>query len=107
MRYLLFAGNVKVFDGILTCLLSVVKRTKTKEPVTAIILTMNISYLRDDYVPVTKEQTDFLRNVLKKYNQGNDVKTIDVSEMYATGILAVPERRGVLFAVYAVAFIRR
>lgn len=59
MRYLLFAGNVKVFDGILTCLLSVVKRTKTKEPVTAIILTMNISYLRDDYVPVTKEQTDF------------------------------------------------
>ena len=90
MRYLLFAGNVKVFDGILTCLLSVVKRTKTKEPVTAIILTMNISYLRDDYVPVTKEQTDFLRNVLKKYNQGNDVKTIDVSEMYATEFWRCP-----------------
>ena len=29
MRYLLFAGNYKVFDGILTCLLSVEKPVET------------------------------------------------------------------------------
>lgn len=84
MRYLLFAGNYKVFDGILTCLLSVAKRTRTAEPFTALILTMDVSYLRDDYTPVTEEQTRFLRGVMKKYNADNDVKTIDVSELYAT-----------------------
>lgn len=90
MRYLLFAGNYKVFDGILTCLLSVAKRTKTAEPFTALILTMDVSYLRDDYTPVTEEQTRFLRGVMKKYNADNDVKTIDVSELYATEFWGCP-----------------
>ena len=89
-RYLLFAGNYKVFDGILTCLLSVVKRTKTTEPITALILTMDISYMRKDFTPVTKEQTEFLRGVLKKYNAENEVKTIDVSELYATEFWGCP-----------------
>ena len=33
MRNILFSGNVKVFDGILTCMLSIFMRTKSKEPV--------------------------------------------------------------------------
>lgn len=90
MRYLLFSGNYKVFDGILTCLLSVVRRTKTKEPITAFILTMDVSYLREDFTPVTAEQTEFLRGVLKEYNEKNEVKTIDVSELYASQFWRCP-----------------
>lgn len=90
MRYLLFSGNEKVFDGILTCLLSVVKRTKTKEPIKAIVLTMDISYLREDYVPVTDAQIDFLQSVLRQYNEKNQVQKIDVSELYATEFWRCP-----------------
>ncbi|HBJ98439.1 MAG TPA: lipopolysaccharide biosynthesis protein [Clostridiales bacterium] len=90
MRYLLFAGNYKVFDGILTCLLSVIMRTKTLEPITVLILTMDISYLCKDYTPITKEQTEFLRGILKKHNANSDVKTIDVSELYTKEFKGCP-----------------
>ncbi|MDD6994792.1 MAG: glycosyltransferase [Candidatus Borkfalkiaceae bacterium] len=90
MRYLLFAGNYKVFDGILTCLLSVVKRTQTKEPITAFILTMDVSYINKDFVPVTDEQIDFLRGVMHAYNKESEVKKIDVSELYASQFWRCP-----------------
>lgn len=32
MINVLFSGNEKVFDGVLTCVLSILKRTDTKEP---------------------------------------------------------------------------
>lgn len=82
MRYLLFSGNYKVFDGILTCLLSVVKRTQTKEPITAFILTMDVSDIKKEYVPVTDEQVAFLQGVMRGYNENNVVKKIDVTQMY-------------------------
>ncbi|MGN1052590.1 MAG: glycosyltransferase [Candidatus Scatosoma sp.] len=90
MRYLLFSGNYKVFDGILTCLLSVAKRTDTKEPVTAFVLTMDVSYIKKDYVPVSDAQIDFLQGVMRAYNPRNAVKKIDVSELYATEFWRCP-----------------
>ena len=32
MRNILFCGNSKVFDGVLTCMLSVLKRTHATDP---------------------------------------------------------------------------
>ena len=32
MRNIMFCGNSKVFDGVLSCMLSIFKRTETKEP---------------------------------------------------------------------------
>ena len=43
---ILFAGNDGVFDGILSCMLSVLKRTVSKEPFTVYVLTMDVSRIK-------------------------------------------------------------
>jgi lipopolysaccharide biosynthesis glycosyltransferase len=82
MINILFSGNQGVFDGMLTCLLSVVKRTDTKEPFHVFIYTMDVSYLNPKYVPVSSGAVEFLDGVLKKYNPLNQVDRIDVTEIY-------------------------
>ena len=82
MRYLLFSGNSGVFDGVLTCLLSVLKRTKTEEPVGTFLLTMDVSRIKPQYTPIGDRETEFLQSVARKYNPGNFVKKIDVTDLY-------------------------
>ncbi|MCR4939169.1 MAG: lipopolysaccharide biosynthesis protein [Treponemataceae bacterium] len=82
MINLLFCGNYKVFDGILTCLLSVCRRTETKEALNVLIFTMDVHHLREDYTPVTDEQIAFLTKVLKEYNKDSCVTKIDVTDIY-------------------------
>ena len=101
MRYILFSGNSKVFDGALTCLLSVLMRTKTKEPVGVFLLTMDVSRIKPDYTPISDDETQFLQSVAKKYNEENFVKKIDV-----TDLRRVPERRGLLLPIHSPAPVR-
>jgi lipopolysaccharide biosynthesis glycosyltransferase len=82
MINILFSGNQGVFDGMLTCLLSVVKRTDTKEPFHVFIYTKDVSYLNPKYVPVSSGAVEILDGVLKKYNPLNQVDRIDVTEIY-------------------------
>lgn len=79
---LLFSGNDYVFDGIMTCLLSVFKRTKSKEPFNVYVLTMDVSHLKKEYVPISKEKTDYLDAISKKYNKENKVHRLDVTDIY-------------------------
>lgn len=81
-RNILFSGNIKVFDGILTCMLSIFMRTKSRIPYRFYIFTMDVSHLREDYVPVTDEQIEFLNEVARKYNAKNTVIKIDVTQLY-------------------------
>ena len=82
MINLLFAGNCKVFDGILSCAISIFKRTSTKEPFNFYILTMDVHHIREDYTPITDEQIEFLEKVAKTYNPENKIKKIDVTDLY-------------------------
>jgi lipopolysaccharide biosynthesis glycosyltransferase len=82
MINILFSGNQGVFDGMLTCLLSIVKRTDTKEPFQVYIYTMDVSYLKKEYIPISKEAADFLDKTLKSYNPLNHVERIDVTDIY-------------------------
>ena len=50
MINILFCGNDKVFDGMLTTMLSILKRTETKEPFTFYIYTMDVSHLNPKYL---------------------------------------------------------
>ena len=56
MVNILFAGNIKVFDGALTELISICNRTK--EPVTCYLFTMDVSRINKDFVPITDEQVE-------------------------------------------------
>ncbi len=82
MRNILFSGNVKVFDGILTCILSIFMRTKSDEPYRFYIFTMDVSHLSADFVPVSDEQITFLNEIATSYNSGNEVIKIDVTDIY-------------------------
>lgn len=82
MKNILFSGNVKVFDGMLTCMLSIFKRTKSKEPYNFYIFTMDVSHIKRDYIPVSDKQVEFLQQIAKDYNPDNLVTKIDVTDIY-------------------------
>lgn len=82
MINLLFCGNEGVFDGVLTCMLSIFKRTETKEPFKIHIFTMDLTYLKPNYTPVTEKHRAFLENIAKQYNSENEVVLFDVTDLY-------------------------
>ena len=82
MINILFSGNGKVLDGMITCMLSIFKRSDTKEPFCFYIYTMDITRIRTEYVAVSEEEAAFLEEIAKSYNSSNRVVRIDVSKIY-------------------------
>jgi lipopolysaccharide biosynthesis glycosyltransferase len=82
MMNVLFSGNGKVFDGVLTCMLSVLKRTETKEPFRFFIYTMDVTRIKPAYTAISQEMVDFLNEVAGNYNPKNEVLRVDVTELY-------------------------
>ena len=82
MVNILFCGNSGIFDGILTSALSILKRTESKEPFTFYIFTMDLSRLKESYLPINDSQTEFFQEVIKEYNQDNRAVKIDVTDIY-------------------------
>lgn len=87
---LLFCGNSKVFDGVLTCLLSIVKRTTENVRLNVFLFTMDVSRIKADYVPITDAEVDFLQNILRKYNPKSTVKNVDVTQLYEENFAGSP-----------------
>ena len=90
MVNILFCGNSGVFDGMLTCILSILKRTESSEPFGFYIFTMDVTHLDDKYTPVSDGQASFLESVVKKYNPQNAVTKVDVTELYMTQFSGCP-----------------
>ncbi|MBR4950514.1 MAG: lipopolysaccharide biosynthesis protein [Clostridia bacterium] len=90
MVNILFCGNHKVFDGMLTCTLSILKRTESKEPFKFYIFSMDVSHIRQDYTPITKGQMDFFNGVIKEYNPENEAVTVDVTDLYMANFSKCP-----------------
>ena len=77
---LLFGGNYKVFDGLLTCLLSVVKHNR--DPVNVYLMTMDLPELNKDFISVPKREIAVLEGVLKSGNPASSIIKIDVTEKF-------------------------
>lgn len=90
MINILFCGNDKVFDGILTCALSILKRSKANEGFSFFILTMDVSHIKNTYKPINDEQVSFFESVIKQYNTQNIVTKIDVSDIYKAEFSGCP-----------------
>ena len=90
MVNVLFCGNIKVFDGILTCALSMMKRTASQEPFAFYIYTMDVSHLNPSYLPITAEQIEFFEGVIKEYNPENSARLIDVTKFYSDEFAGCP-----------------
>lgn len=82
MINIMFCGNRGVFDGALTCALSIMKRSELSEPLRFYMLTMDVSHLKDTYVPIEQKQIEFFERVVRSYNPENSVRCIDVTELY-------------------------
>ena len=90
MINVLFCGNDKVFDGVLTCALSILKRTQTKEPFTFYLYTLDLTNLNPVFRAISKQSASFLGEVVKEYNSDNRVVLIDVKDVYDKELAGSP-----------------
>jgi len=81
MINILFCGNSYVFDGVLTCLLSIFKRS-VKDSYTIHIFTMDLTRLNPKYTKIDDQMIQFLDKVVKQYNEDNKVISYDVTDLY-------------------------
>jgi lipopolysaccharide biosynthesis glycosyltransferase len=82
MINVLFCGNDKVFDGMLTCALSILKRTDSEEPFCFYVFTMDVSHINENYLPVTDTQIEYFEKIIKRYNDKNKAILVDVTDIY-------------------------
>lgn len=80
MINLLLCGNKKVFDGILTQIISILNRTK--EDLNLYIFTMDKSELQDDFLPIDDNQIEFLIEIIKQKSPKSNLTKIDVTDIY-------------------------
>lgn len=79
---ILFSGNEKVFDGVLTCMLSIVKRTASREPFVFYVMTMDVTHIKPEYTAISQEKIQYLNMVAQQYNRDNRVIRLEVSHLY-------------------------
>lgn len=89
-RSILFAGNRDMFDGILSCMLSILMRTESEDCFHFYIFTMALPELSSEYLALTELQGDFLDSVVKSYNPGNTVEIRDVTKLYKQYFFGCP-----------------
>lgn len=82
MINILYTGNSKVFDGVLTSVLSILKRETINREFNVYLFTMDVTRINPDYTPISESQVAFLEKVLKDYNSSSRVTLIDVTETY-------------------------
>ncbi len=87
---IIFCGNKDVFDGMLTCTLSIFKRTETKRPFKFFLYTMDVSRIKPNYLPITDEEVGFFSQVIKSYNADNEVVRVDVTDLYESEFAYCP-----------------
>lgn len=90
---ILFSGNDNVFDGILTCMLSILKKTKSEEPFNVYVLTMDVSHIKPEYITISDDKINFLEQIAKDYNVDNRIIKIDVSDIYGKEFANCPNEQ--------------
>ena len=90
MVNVLFCGNAGVFDGMLTAALSILMRTASKEPFRFFVFTMDLSDLKENYIPLSAAQAETFRSAIRSFHPENDVTVIDVGDLYRTHFSGCP-----------------
>ena len=84
----MFAGNSKVYDGLLIASLSIVKHCK--EPITVFVLTMDLTEKDDSYLAINNEQIETLNKIYRSVNSDSSVLAIDVRDLYLSKLCNSP-----------------
>ena len=92
MVNVLFCGNEGVFDGMLTCTLSILMRTKSPEPFRFFIFTMELTHIDAKYTALQPAQIKLYEETIRKYNPENSVKVIRVDKLYKKHFAGCPDK---------------
>ena len=84
MINLLYAGNEKVFDGLLISLLSITKHTT--DPLNVICLTMDLTDKDARFIPISNEQVNYLQDMLKEVNKDSKITLIDMRTLFLSDL---------------------
>ena len=84
MVNVLYSGNGKVFDGVLTSTLSLVKRLKNPRPLRVYLYTMTLTRVSPNYTAMGEEHARFIEKALQKHNPDTKVILCDVTDLYET-----------------------
>lgn len=79
---ILFCGNDKVFDGVLTAGLSIVRRMEKPRPLNIHVFTMELTRVSPDYRPMTQSHAAVIQQALRRHNPETQVILYDVTENY-------------------------
>lgn len=80
MINIMFAGNYKVFDGILIASLSILKHCNAE--INVYLLTMDLSEINEDYKEISNKDIIALDTLYKSKNKNSKVIKVDVKEIY-------------------------
>lgn len=82
MINILFCGNCDVFDGMLTCALSILKRSALREPLAFYVFTMDASHIKENYRPISDGQMQIFEDSIRRYDGRHRAIKIDVTDIY-------------------------
>ena len=85
---ILFAGNRRVFDGIVISTLSIVRYCKN--PLHIFLLTMDLTDQNSAFLPITEAQRDYLEQICRAVNPKSHVELVDVGHYYRQTMLGSP-----------------
>jgi len=80
MINIMFAGNTKVFDGMIIMLLSMTKHTK--KTINAYCLTMDLRDVDENYLPINEKQVKVLSDILKSKNEESRLILVDLTKLF-------------------------
>lgn len=80
MINLLFTGNEHIFKGLAISLVSIAKHCK--EPLNVHVLTMDLTDLKPNYIPISKQQIEKLEKHLQKTNSQTTITLHDITQIF-------------------------
>jgi len=81
MINIIFSGNYKVFDGMLTALLSIVKHTNRQ--LNVLIFTMDLPKLNSNFLSVSDRDIKILQNVVQEVNPKSTITKVDLTDTFS------------------------
>lgn len=81
---ILYSGDSNMRDGLLISILSLLEHVE--EPLHIYILTAAINNGEKQFAPLGQEDADFFNNLVKKENPENDVRRVDITDLFYSNL---------------------
>lgn len=86
----LYAGNRKIFCGVLLSVLSMLKYHK--DPLTIYLYTMDLTEVDERFAPFGEDQRAYLEGLCREVNAESSVRLVDVKSFYEETLLHAPNQ---------------